>query len=244
MKTRDYSIFRNINGNRKVSPRHVERLTAAIERKNLLKYYPVLVNEDMEVIDGQHRLVAAAKLDYEIHYEKIKGLVLEDVMSINTHSKSWSLSDFVDAYIRLGNKNYIELREFGEKHHITLTTSAGLLTGVTSYKGGGGVSTKLRDGNFLISHRIFAEEVAEWLNTINAQCDFDALLDRPFIATLASLRDNDNFDFERLLAKLRVSGKKIEKRADKRYYLIHIEEIYNYNMSTNKTELYASTQAA
>lgn len=243
MRTRDYSIFRNINGNRKITPKHVVDLTYAIERKNLLEYYPVLVNEVMEVIDGQHRLMAAAKLDYEVYYEKVKGLVLEDVMSINTASRSWTLADFVDAYIRLGNSDYTELREFAEKHHLNLSISAALLAGGSNFRGQNSINGPVRQGTFRVTTRIIAGQVADWLSILNPLCDFDALLDRSFISVLVALKNNEDFDLDRLLAKLRLSDKKIEKRADRRYYLIHIEELYNFNAKA-PVELYASTQAA
>jgi hypothetical protein len=38
--TKDFAIFKNITGNRQISPVHVEGLAAAIERKNLLEYFP------------------------------------------------------------------------------------------------------------------------------------------------------------------------------------------------------------
>ena len=59
IETTDYDIFKGIVGNRKVEKKHVEMLTGAIDRNNLLNVRPIIVNEEMMVIDGQHRLEAA-----------------------------------------------------------------------------------------------------------------------------------------------------------------------------------------
>ena len=79
VKTTDYSIFKKINGNRGISHSHVTKLTAAIARRNLLQLFPIIVNEKMEIVDGQHRLWAAKRLKLPIYYEKMKEAGLEEI---------------------------------------------------------------------------------------------------------------------------------------------------------------------
>ena len=57
-KTTDLSIFKSIDGNRVPNLQHIKRLAQSINVYGM-KCNPILVNEQMEVIDGQHRLAAA-----------------------------------------------------------------------------------------------------------------------------------------------------------------------------------------
>lgn len=242
MKTTDYSRFRNILGNRDITPAHVEKLALAIERKNLLQYFPVLVNEKMEVIDGQHRLVAAAKLNYPIHYEVVKGLELEDVMTINTHSKGWSTMDFIDTYITLRREDYQILKSFMQQYGIAPSLAASLLYG-SRPTGAGSIGRLLRSGEFRVRTIDFAHFMARNLRELNRYSDFPVMSDRQLVLALTMLYKNVAFDFERLVAKLKLSGLKLERRATVQQYLLEIEELYNFKTKI-RVELYASSQAA
>lgn len=239
MTTKDYTIFRNIDGNRKIIPAHVEKLAAAIERKNLLKYFPILCNERMEVIDGQHHLMAAAKLGYEVTYEVVPGLTLDDVMSINTHSKGWSTNDFIDTYIQLGKKDYDVLRSFVRHYGISASMAARLLGSASD--GSKDIMATVRNGNFRALRQDHAHRIATQLVDLGLHADFNTRADRPLMDTLQSLDRNNSFEFDRLVAKLSLSGQKLTKRATSKYYLLEIEELYNFNAKT-KVELYASSQ--
>lgn len=245
MTTQDYSQFRNITGNREISEAHVDNLVEAIENKNLLPFFPVLVNEKMEVIDGQHRLMAAAKLNTPIYYEKIEGLTIKDVMSLNTHSKNWDLADFVQAYIKMGHKNYETLLDFSTRHHLSLGTAAGILSGYVNFTNGGGHHSRLiKEGNFKVLSEHYAESVAEMIDKIARYAEFKVRTDRRFIGTMMKLRNNPDFDFDRLLGKLQVHDLMLHQRVTVPQYLMQIEEIYNFNVKSDRArvELYASTQ--
>lgn len=241
MKTSDYGIFRSIDGNRKINKGHVLRLAEAIERKNLLQYFPILLNEDMEIIDGQHRLNAAMKLGYDVHYEVVPGLSLKDVMSINTNSKSWALVDFIDSYIELEKPDYVILKTFMDRYHMGATLSAALLSGFASLRGGWNMSMAIREGTFNVGLLEQAEKIADQVVELQKYSDFKLSRDREFILALLKLNKNNAFDFERLVAKLRMFNLKIEKRPSDKYYLILIEELYNFKTSTGKVELYVSS---
>lgn len=240
MKTRDYTIFKSINGNRKVNNNHVLRLSRAIERKNLLPYYPVLVNEGMEVIDGQHRLAAAIRLGYEVNYEKIRGLRIEDVMEINTNSKSWSINDFISSWIVLDKPDYRTLRDFVERYDINPTMAGVLLRGYGNIKGGGDMSRLIKSGDFKVASESQANTIATQLTELKQYAEFNVLSDRELAAALIKLSHNGTFDFNRLISKLKLHSLKLEKRVNEKYYLLHIEELYNFHNSLI-TDLYKST---
>jgi hypothetical protein len=243
MKTTDYTMFRTINGNRKPNESHVSRLSRAIERKNLLPYYPILCNENMEIIDGQHRLAAAMRLGYEVHYEKIKGLRIEDVMEINTNSKSWTIRDFINSWIVLDKPDYRILRNFMEQYGLSPTIAATMLRGYSNMRGGGDTSKFIKSGDFKVASESFADTIARQIVALKECAEFNPVVDRELIGALMRLSSNDAFEFPRLISKLKLHNLKLQKRPSEKYYILHIEELYNHHNS-NITELYKSTYDA
>ena len=74
--TSDLTKFKQITGNRPHNPQHVKRLTSSIKRYGVLQN-PIIVNENMVVVDGQHRLWAfdpSENLDFEIPVVAYHGL--------------------------------------------------------------------------------------------------------------------------------------------------------------------------
>ncbi|WP_299997811.1 ParB N-terminal domain-containing protein, partial [uncultured Clostridium sp.] len=59
--TKDYLIFKKLEGNRPVVNRRVNKIIASIQNVGYITS-PLIVNEKMEVIDGQGRLEALEQL--------------------------------------------------------------------------------------------------------------------------------------------------------------------------------------
>ena len=119
-KTKNYSMFKFRPDNReKIDRAHVRKLVDSISSNNLLEFRPMIVNEKMEIIDGQHRLEAAKTVGVEIYYEVKKNLKSVDIITLCVQ-KSWTLSDYLNFYCEQGNENYIRLREFTDKNDFGL----------------------------------------------------------------------------------------------------------------------------
>lgn len=115
--TTDYTMFKYLNSNRRLSKPHVKRLVAAFEmqpRSNV--YNPVLVNENFEVIDGQHRIAALSELKMPVHFIVGEGLNIDDAQQINAGSKAWSPMDYARSFSAQGKKAYDVYIDFKEKY--------------------------------------------------------------------------------------------------------------------------------
>jgi hypothetical protein len=97
LKTQDYSIFKMVDFNRDKNKKHIQAVIKIIKKENLLHLHPILVNNHMEVIDGQHRLEAAKELGLEVFYIK-SDLSYEHILSSNLIQKNASLSDVIKFY--------------------------------------------------------------------------------------------------------------------------------------------------
>lgn len=100
--TTDYKKFNIIKRNRDISNVHLERLIKSINKNNYLEMNPILVNGEMEVIDGQHRLEAAKQLGVPIFYRVISMKSVEkseDVLiTMNITQRPWRFDDYVKFY--------------------------------------------------------------------------------------------------------------------------------------------------
>lgn len=148
-KTRNYDMFKFLDNNRDKSKgldkEHLRRLISSIQARNMLDLRPICVTENMEVLDGQHRLIAAKHLGLEIYYVVKKNSVPEDVILMNI-CKPWNTTDYLNFYCKEGNKEYIKLKEFCIKHQISISCAVKLMCGKKFSN-----SLKFREGLFVFN---------------------------------------------------------------------------------------------
>jgi len=120
-KTKNYDMFKFIEGNRNIKKSHLNFLTDSIEKNNLLHLRPIIVDENMNILDGQHRFLAAKELGKEIHYIQCSTDNYKELITLNRNQKNWTLQDFANFYaIQFKNENYIKLLNICESHQISL----------------------------------------------------------------------------------------------------------------------------
>jgi len=163
--TKDYSMFKTITGNRDIAERHVTKLIGSISKNNLLQYNPIIVNEKMEVIDGQHRLEVARKNNFDIYYVVVDGADLSDVQILNANNKTWSMQDYLDSFIMRGNKDYLILKQFCAKYPMPITLAIKLLDDSSIKKNESKVQ-RFKDGKFKVTTPEFAEVIAKNLEKL------------------------------------------------------------------------------
>ena len=110
-KTNDLSVFNQIKGNRPPNPQHIRRLADSIKTNGILQN-PIIVNEKMDVIDGQHRLLAAKEANSSVFYIVVDGYELNEVQVLNLNQKNWTSKDFLEGYADMGIESYVKLRNF------------------------------------------------------------------------------------------------------------------------------------
>lgn len=161
--TKDYDIFKTVLGNRQIHQPHLTRLIKSIERKNMLKQNPIIVNGDMEVIDGQHRLLATQALGLEIYYTVIEEADLTEIQLLNANTRQWLLSDYLESYIQKGYGDYIKIKDFAKDYRISLPIAIMLLA---DYGGSGMKGDAFKRGRFEIKDYDKAERMASVLSQI------------------------------------------------------------------------------
>jgi hypothetical protein len=158
LKTKDYSIFKFVNFNRDKRRKHIEAMKKVLLKENLLKFHPILVNQNMEVIDGQHRLAAAQELGLEIFYMS-GDISYEHILNANLVQRKASISDILKFYaVKDHKEDYIKLRKFCEILEINPKALLGLLFGACTPS----LVEFIKSGNFRLPQNSKApEEIVE-----------------------------------------------------------------------------------
>lgn len=231
--TNDLDRFILMRGNRPPNPQHVEHLAKNIEQYGML-CNPILVNEDMEVIDGQHRLLAAKKTGTKIFYIIVKGYNLEQVKALNLKQKNWNNIDFLNSYADMGIESYLYIRQFMNRHKfdlkctITLLDCANACNPSEKRKKSG----KFKEGTVKIGDKKKAEVYAEYLKMIEP---YHKLKGR-FCGIMIQMFKKENFVFSQFLGKLKLQPTALVECATGEQYKQLIEHIYNYRRR-NKVNL-------
>lgn len=228
--TYNYGQFKVLEGNRDVNEKFLVRLEKSIKEKNLLRYNPILVNEKMEVVDGQHRLAVAKKNSLEIFFTVVADGSVDDMILLDTNVRAWGALDYLESWIKQGKDDYKILKDFMEVYDLSLTIAKNLLAGLSSSKGGSGDNRRnaFRDGYFTVTHAAEAQKIAELVQKLQPYAESKLKNQQDFISALVNLNRDERFDVENLIKKLKTFGFKLKKQISVRAYLREIEDIYNF----------------
>ena len=236
-KTSNLNVFNQLKGNRPPNPKHIARLCHSIEQNGILQN-PIIVNENMDVIDGQHRLLAAKKSISSIYYIIVEGYGLNEVQLLNLNQKNWTMEDFMNGYADMGVESYVKLRDFmGEYRGFKFRNSLALCSNKAStsmydinqkYRRNkvSNMSEVFEEGTWIGGDFRLARENADKLIMIEPY--YKGYNRSSFVFTMLNLLNNENFDFFVFLNKLKLQGSKMQDCASISQCRALIEEIYNY----------------
>lgn len=104
----DYGAFKKLQGNRLVGDNRVTKIVESINKVGYMPS-PIIVNEKMEIIDGQGRVAACERLKLPVYYVIKEGADIKSCISMNIHQGNWKLDDYIYSYAIQGNESYQRL---------------------------------------------------------------------------------------------------------------------------------------
>lgn len=104
--TEKYGLFKRLDGNRDIVESRKRKIIKSIQKVGYI-INPIIVNEKMEIIDGQGRYEACKELGLPIYFVKAKGAGIDECMAMNISQSNWTMMDYIQSYAELGNLNYI-----------------------------------------------------------------------------------------------------------------------------------------
>lgn len=216
-----YHLFKMIASNREVDSRHVNKLINAIQKKNLLHLNPIVVNGNMEVIDGQHRLTAAKQLGIPIYYTQDSSISHDDIAGMNSNKKNWGMMDYINYYALKGNTDFIEFNKFCNKHR---EYTPSLLQTLCS-KNGDRRTSDIKEGYIDISQIKHAEVVIGYLEDFKKYTPLAKAA--RFIEAIREISSHPEYNHERMMGKVQQNPTAIMPCANNRQYIQLLQQMYN-----------------
>lgn len=221
-KTQDYSLFRRIKGNRTLSEPHVKRLLEAIQDDpQAITYNPIIVNDKMEIVDGQHRFEAIQREDLPVYYIQVDDLGLETVQKLNSISKMWSPMDYAKSFAENGIEDYRIYIDFKQKfkfNHDVLMKYLALDVPMTG--------SLFKQGKFQVPNVARSYELATYLQ------DLEQFYDRITYRNAANgffiVASSPNYEHKRMYRQMKNYAQIINEQALANDFAREFERIYNY----------------
>lgn len=228
MKTQNYELFKFRKANRPIDQGLVQRLKESIKAIGYIESRSVLVNQDFEIIDGQHRFMACKELKIPIIYSSFQMNGNEDqiIVELNKNQVIWRLEEYIQFYAAKEIECYVNLLEFKKQYKIDISQAISIYFNTTSSP-----AKFIRQGKELTINPK-ANEIAQFIRELK--------LIFPFVTKAHFARASV------ILFKY-AEDKQIQKLFDNRLlifeqpsvdtYLILFENIINRYSKTNKVKL-------
>ena len=225
--TKEYDKFKRLKGNRDIPETRIGKIVASIQEVGWIRN-PIVVNEKMEVIDGQGRLTALQRLGLPVEYIIAEGAGTQECIYMNMNMVNWGLNDYVKSYAEQGNINYQRLLSLMQNYaggNLNIIMTALYRVSRSKHK-------EIKDGSIQISEEQYFAAVKrlKYIQPFLESLDNKKLPGSiiTLIQTLIYYFDYDEVDKDRLKARVEkyiyqakpwVTGPDCEKE---------VEDVYNY----------------
>lgn len=161
-KTEKYELFKFKDENREINFNKVASLKSRLINDGR-QIIPIIVNSNMEIIDGQHRFKALKELGWSVMYYVDDTVSSKDLISINNSQRNWGLNDFIHYHASLGTRTFVRLEEICKKYEFPLKAILSALYGGRYIK-----EHRIKDGVLELSDEEFEEGIKtlEYLKNI------------------------------------------------------------------------------
>lgn len=224
-QTDNYTQFKYLKGNRKLDMQHARSLARKMKNEgSLLQSFPILVNENLEVLDGQHRLKAAEICEYPVFYEVKSGLNIDSVTTLNTGTKNWNWRDFANRYAMFGNENYamfIDLAKENEPMRFSILLTYASLG--KSIQGNGRQSAYFSNGDFVMKNYELTKKLLKQFQEIAIITNLSG---REFAYAVFKFMRTPSYNHTLMLDKIEKYGDGLNNCYITSDYLLELENIW------------------
>lgn len=228
-ETDDYSMFRKLAGNRYTKGE--KKIIQSISDVGYVRN-PILVNEKMEIIDGQNRFEALKTLGYPIQYIMQAGIGLRECRALNIGQTNWGTWDYIESYAAQGNESYQRVKalivEFRKTYRLEAILSFAVPTQIC---GSSFCSKAIKDGKVILSQEGYETARARLIAT--EELGYEAfrarreLPVRSFYAAVAYAFIHPLVDTNLLIAKMEKDPKAVPPCTRPVDMLGYFDAVYN-----------------
>lgn len=221
LHTKEYSLFSFHKKNRKINYKKVQKLAAAMKENNLLHLFPIVIDKDFTILDGQHRFAAAKEISADLYYViSDEQYSIENVARSNNFQSHWKIEDYVIYYSACDKEEYKKLLHTSIKNAM----SPGVVAAVDN---GNGSHYAIKTGEFEFTDYELVENILKWAKEFKKKYDFAHWNKRGFLRALKFIIRIKNFNKKILFQQINKNPKLLIKCHEPEEYISLFEEIYN-----------------
>ena len=235
----NHSKFTLLDNNRDIDQNHVETLIDSIKRKGQLM--PIIVNEKLEVHEGQHRLKACEELRVPIGYVVHLNAKSKDISVMNNSQKPWKNKDYLKHYSHkshYNNSEYRKIESFIDKYPLPFHTAIMLLSGVryttTARSRDRGSMPSFRNGTFEVVNLNAACTTAEQLINLKSFVPHLVAVNRFCLAFIKLSMLND-FNVELAYKQIEKNSNHFDRCNNQEDWYQAMISAYNYKLRVKGT---------
>ena len=224
----DYKKFKFTDENRDIRSSNLEKLTKSVKTIDMSDYFPILVDENMEIIDGQHRFTVWKSLNMPIKFKVVKRADRSLISNINSAQAPWGVNDFIKNKAAIGNQNFVMLRDDMKKHKLTAMTILSSILGIGHY-------AQLVRNESLIYRKQESNQLALFMADVSMFRDFSFGKMSRFYQAFALLRDHPRYDHATMEKQVKRWGHAhLNPQATHHGYLSDLIDVFNYSRPKDK----------
>ena len=222
-----------------VNTNHVKNLKSSMMQEGFLRSQAIIVDENLNIIDGHHRFTASKELGIPLYYKIVKNADIFQYAKVTSLNKSWSAVDWVQYHASSGNKDFMKLSELMKSFNLKIAIAIPLAENVrdTGVKPDRLYRGSLRDR---MMNKDF--DVRNWGAVWDKAKMITQVRDRvPLVAKIGGFQNawlylsiHPRYEHKRMLQKLDKYSGLIKEQPT---YALHLEQLLLvYNYRTNKND--------
>lgn len=232
----NYGQFEIIKSNRPIDWRKVARMREGIKEKNLSKAYLIVVNSKSKsneryhtngstygIVDGQHRFVSLKLEKRKIYFIVNDDVSLMDIPKAAALQSTWRMTDYIHHYCAIGYKNYQLFQSYMDNNKFPPSATMLILCGDRGHT----ALNSLKNGELKFKRNwSSAADFSDAIDEIGEYIKFNK--QARFLEAYVSVFDNDKYDHDKMIGKMKYLWSKIRKCTDKHDHLRQLQYLYNY----------------
>jgi len=229
----DYELFSLLPNNRPIREAHINKLVQKIKIKDLQQ--PIQINDEFQILDGQHRFFAYQQLNLPVPYFINNSVTENDISVLNSTTRKWSDKDYLHWWVgkekeqekNIAHGPYQTLEWFLNKYKLGLPMSVFLLSAIPHKDTAG-----FKEGKLKIRNLELAKERAEFVVSLKPYFEFYKKSN--FMYALYYLMRHKDFSLERMYQAISKNSSELHGQASRNGYITNLLKVYNKGLSADK----------
>jgi len=232
LKTKDYNRFNLLKWNRPIDMKNVNKLIEENKKQFNFDSFPILVDENFNIIDGQHRFTACKMMGCEVFYIKKKvNASYEYVTSVNRAGKRHTIDDMIKMAANSGDKSCLRIIEIFNRFDgfYSVSTVARVLT--TTGQNNGTLNAEMRD---LKSLRFINEDLSIEILEKSFNCTIEERSKQKFLLAVKYILFTTGIDTDSFIKRIELNKSMIKHYSTSIAFRINLVDVYNFRLREEK----------